>query len=389
VNDGFECFRGKYFHIAGSANAKTASDLILYAHHLVSEMTARIVESGGGLVLFAGKEPRQNDEDPNSPALIFDWTALDTISKVLEKRSSVGLTNPVVIVVLSEKAESEIPGHRRQLWDGLLKSGLLRVEYIKPGARSGAMIRDHQVQHGDFFICLGGGTGVEHLAEMYLLRRKTVIPLDLQLGSSREDGTGGSERLYREARATPSDFVRLRVEEQSRAAALLTLLSSKSGATDVTEIMANLAKLVSAIKRPIAFYVRILNPRLPDYSDVEKFFRNVVDPITDAFCYEKVEMGTSAPEHPFMDVEIFETLHYSDMVVADVTGQRPNCFIELGYALGRGRRVIITAKEGTALPFDQQAIPCFFWNPATEIAEVQRTFKAFIEKNLNRPRVVE
>ena len=133
------------------------------------------------------------------------------------------------------------------------------------------MIRDHQVQYGDFFICLGGGTGVEHLAEMYLLRRKPVIPLDLQLGSSREDGTGGSERLYREARANPSDFVRLRVEEQSRAAALLTLLSTKSGTVDVAEIVANLAKLVSAIKRPAVFYVRILNPQLPDYGNVEKF----------------------------------------------------------------------------------------------------------------------
>jgi hypothetical protein len=344
---------------------------------------------GGGLVLFAGKEPRQKDEDPNSPALIFDWTALDTISKVLEKRSSEGLTNPIVIVALSEKAEREIPGNRRQLWDNLLRSGLLRVEYIKPGARSGAMIRAHQAEHGDVLLCLGGGTGVEHLSDMYLQRRKPVIPFDLQIGSSREDGTGGAERLYREARADPDDFLRLRAEEQSKAATLLTMLSTKSGTADVTKIVANLAKLVAAIRRPVAFYVRILNPRLPEYSGVESFFRNVVDPITDALCYDKKEMGASAPEHPFMNVEIFETLHYSDMVVVDITGQRPNCFIELGYALGRGRRVIITAMEGTPLPFDQQAIPCFFWNPTGDTAELKRTLGDFITINLNRPELVK
>jgi hypothetical protein len=389
VNDGFKCFRGKYFHIAGSASAKTSSELILYARHLVSEMTARIVESGGGLVLFAGKEPRQQDEDQYSLPLIFDWTALDTISKVLEKHSPGELIPPVAIVVLSEKSEREIPGNRRQLWESLLKSKFLEVEYIKPGARSGAMIREHQVTHGDVLICLGGGTGVEHLSDLYLLQRKPVIPFDLPIGSSREDGTGGAERLYREARADPSDFVRLQTEEKSRAATLLTMLSTKSGTVDVAEVVANLGKLVSAIKRPVAFYIRILNPALPDFGEVETFFRNIVDPIMDACCYEKIEMGASAPEHPFMNVEIFETLHYSDMVVADITGQRPNCFIELGYALGRGRRVIITAKEGTPLPFDQQAIPCFFWNPATETEEIKRTFSAFITKNLNRPKLVK
>jgi hypothetical protein len=87
------------------------------------------------------------------------------------------------------------------------------------------------------------------------------------------------------------------VEEQSRAAALLTLLSTKSGTAKITEIVTNLARLISAIKRPVAFCVRILNPRFPDHNDVGKLFRDVVDPITYAFCYEKIEMGTSAPEH--------------------------------------------------------------------------------------------
>lgn len=72
-----EGFQGKYFHIAGSASAKTATELIMYAHNLVREISKLVVENGGGLVLFAGKEPRQNCGDQNSPALIFDWTALE------------------------------------------------------------------------------------------------------------------------------------------------------------------------------------------------------------------------------------------------------------------------------------------------------------------------
>jgi len=140
---------------------------------------------------------------------------------------------------------------------------------------------------------------------------------------------------------------------------------------------------------PIAFYVRQLNPGLTDFDDVERFFREVVDPTVAGLGYRRVEMGTDASRHGFMNVEIFETLHYADMVVVDVTGQRPNCFIELGYALGRGARIIVTAKQGTPLPFDQQAIPCFFWSPGTPAAELERDFAAFIGKNLNRPTLVK
>jgi hypothetical protein len=51
------------------------------------------------------------------------------------------------------------------------------------------------------------------------------------------------------------------------------------------------------------------------------------------------------------------------ITIVDITGLRPNCFIELGYGLGRGNRVIVTAKSGTTLPFDQQAISLFLLVP--------------------------
>jgi hypothetical protein len=265
----------------------------------------------------------------------------------------------------------------------------MRVEYIRPGARSGTMIRERQAQFGDLLVCIGGGTGVEHLADAYLARRKPVIPLDLIIGASHEDGTGGAQRLNREALVNPRDFFCLRPEQQSMGATVLSLLATKAGKKDVFEIASNFVALVSALDRPIAFYVRLLNPTMPDFPEVERFFREVVDPTVNGLGYRRMEMGTDASQHGFMNVEIFDKLHHANVVVVDVTGQRPNCFIEMGYALGRGARVIVTAKRGSLLPFDQQAIPCFFWlYPGTANSEIQRDLAAFIGKNLNRAALV-
>jgi hypothetical protein len=103
----------------------------------------------------------------------------------------------------------------------------------------------------------------------------------------------------------------------------------------------------------------------------------------------RVEIGTDKSEHAFMNVAIFESLHYSSMAIVDVTGERPNCFIELGYALGTQNRVLVTAEEGTKLPFDQEMIPCHFWKPAASVSDRKKDFLEFWEKYISRPPIVE
>ena len=81
-------------------------------------------------------------------------------------------------------------------------------------------------------------------------------------------------------------------------------------------------------------------------------------------------------------------MHFSSVAIVDVTGERPNCFIELGYAL-RGGRVLVTAEDGTELPFDQEMIPCHFWKPGDTVAEKKKALVEFWEKNINRPPIVK
>jgi hypothetical protein len=63
-----------------------------------------------------------------------------------------------------------------------------------------------------------------------------------------------------------------------------------------------------------------------------------------------------------MNIEIFERLSRCQLTVVDLTGLRNNCFLELGFAYGRGCRVLLTAEESTEVPFDAKMIERFPWS---------------------------
>lgn len=118
--------------------------------------------------------------------------------------------------------------------------------------------------------------------------------------------------------------------------------------------VASMVQLLEALEHPHAFVVRLLNPGHSDYPDVEAFFSEVVRPIVEKELGYKLIVVDGAQQFDYArrDQAIFEKLHRSSVVIADITGARPNCFIELGYALGRRLPTMLTVKEGLAHPFD-------------------------------------
>jgi hypothetical protein len=381
---------GRRLQISGSASAKTDPALVGYAHAVVRGLVKGVMAAGGGIVVGLGREPRPEGAAPDAPSLLFDWTALETAAECIKSGFDTWPTKfglPVVVAT-SEKAESEIPESRRGLYDTLLKSGLMQVESIMPGSRAAAFLRQRQATFGDALVILGGGTGVEHSAGLYLQRHKPLVSLDLPLGASRDDGTGGGLRLSKEARSDPTRFFRFDAKFSNTESAALAAIATRNGTVPPKDISANIVELLRKLARPTAFYVRLLNPGHAKFSAVESFFRDVVDPVVQEAGLSRVEIGTDKSEHAFMNVAIFESLHFSSMAIVDITGERPNCFIELGYALGTQNRVLVTAEEGTKLPFDQEMIPCHFWKPGAPVVDRKKVLVEFWEKYISRPPIV-
>jgi hypothetical protein len=59
--------------------------------------------------------------------------------------------------------------------------------------------------------------------------------------------------------------------------------------------------------------------------------------------------------------KILREIELAAFVIADLTELKQNVFYELGYAEGHKKSVVVTAKEGTKLPFDVKDIPTLFW----------------------------
>jgi len=98
--------------------------------------------------------------------------------------------------------------------------------------------------------------------------------------------------------------------------------------------------------------------------------------------------GSGAP----LILQIFDLVRNSPIIIADVTMARPNCYLEIGYALGLGKydNVILTCREdhnpdsprfgreGHKLHFDLNSFPVLWW-VKNDLADFRERLKMTID----------
>ena len=67
--------------------------------------------------------------------------------------------------------------------------------------------------------------------------------------------------------------------------------------------------------------------------------------------------------------KIMECIRNAQIVIADLTYEKPNVYYELGYAHGIEKKVILTAKKGTKLHFDIKDFNVIFYRNITELSK--------------------
>jgi hypothetical protein len=66
---------------------------------------------------------------------------------------------------------------------------------------------------------------------------------------------------------------------------------------------------------------------------------------------------------------IMDGIRNADFVVADLTMEKPNVYLEVGYAWGLNRPVVLVAREGQKLHFDLSHHKCIFYKNIGKLAE--------------------
>lgn len=372
---------GRRIHIAGSIvedlDVATATE-VGRAREFVKALVLELLSRGATFIIPVDAEKIRTDNLP----ICFDWLIWETIHNNLSRRPA-DAPGPLVIAVKHHKNEGQIPAEFRSVWDAMRVSPLVQIESAAHWNMASKRM-EVQALHGNILVAVGGGEGVLFLANLYHDAGNPVIPLNFGLGPTTSGasrlfdfGMSGSNarRLFQTESATPQSWLN-RIEMHAGK-------STGDGVRDVLGLLEDLAA-------PKAFVVRLLNPKHADYADVQAFFDDVVQPVMEGELRYKLTVvdGKQPYEHARIDEEIFKKLHRSSIVLADITGLRPNCFIELGYALGRGLPTMLTAKDGTEHPFDIATLSGHHWKTSGSTKDRRDAFREAWNAVKNRPSLV-
>ena len=229
---------GYYIGIDGSSSPTDDPSLRARVHVMMRALARAILTAGGGIVTLVSSDRRADAEDPDT-ALTFIWTLLSEIDAYSDPQPGRG---PLCRAVLSPKTPSErIPPHRQEMWSRLLERAVVDLKHVEERKHLGVYLRAEQAERGDALVVVGGGKGVQNLADMYLEDGRPVIPLDADLRGSNNDGPGAAS-LNAEALVKPERFVPF---APGRLLRDLPLLSFRSGGAPPEKIAERLVLLLS------------------------------------------------------------------------------------------------------------------------------------------------
>jgi hypothetical protein len=130
--------------------------------------------------------------------------------------------------------------------------------------------------------------------------------------------------------------------------------------------------------------------------ELERIYDRVIAPALEAcgFTPRRVDRHTRGG---LLASEIISFIEESEILVADLTNERPNCYLEVGYALGLGKstNLILTAREdhdpesprhrlgGPRVHFDLAGYDILFWR-----SENLGAFRQELEKRILRRKLL-
>ncbi len=220
-----------------------------------------------------------------------------------------------------------------------------RLSSWDPGA--GRSYIPEPIQRADVVILIRGFGGTYRAAHWAMIAKKPVLPIANFGGAARDEYDRALDDFDNRygSRIEKIEFEELNAIDtnwDSRAQSIVSLAQKAATSKCVLTIMSYSKTGEAATELDNVF---------ESFQMVCKEFGYI--------CTRVDEVNTMGRILP----KIIREIELAAFVIADLTELKQNVFYELGYAEGHKKPVVVTAKEGTQLPFDVKDIPTVFWRP--------------------------
>lgn len=105
---------------------------------------------------------------------------------------------------------------------------------------------------------------------------------------------------------------------------------------------------------------------------LDSAYQGVIKPICEEYGLEVVRVDEIQDSGKIND-QILENIASSKIVISDLSGERPNCYYETGFAHALGKNIILTIHEDSKIHFDLAAHRFIQWKTEFQLREALKT----------------
>lgn len=102
--------------------------------------------------------------------------------------------------------------------------------------------------------------------------------------------------------------------------------------------------------------------------ELDSVYELVIAPVIKSYGYESVRIDKLQNARSITD-QVLEHIATSKFILSDLTGDRPNCYYETGFAHALGKELILTAKHPGDVHFDLQGYRFIIWKTAKDLRD--------------------
>ena len=128
-------------------------------------------------------------------------------------------------------------------------------------------------------------------------------------------------------------------------------------------------------KMPSVERVRPLRPAfvIMKFDDelLDSAYEGVIRPLLEEFGYDPQRIDEIQDSGKISD-QILMSIRDAELIVADLTGERPNCYYEVGYAHALDKAMIFTMKKGEKIHFDLSHHRVIIWTTEASLRKQLR-----------------